>query len=228
MSQSQTNLKKSDSAVLRHIRRYRFGIPRFLERDLPEHPVELALGRLARRRCIRQELHSSGLTYFRIKGDPLPSDVALVRAFGVMDFCCGQNPKRPLIDHSELQQYFPTLYRHGLPSAHYLSSVNDQPRLGHLRVDAVPSRIDRIVSRTCKVIDRYQKQLGFHELIAGHQFEITHVVATVQKANRLRPALAALSTSGVPVHVHAVPELVELISPIAATNRQQHPRIPAA
>lgn len=229
MSSSVISQKQSDSAVLRHIRRYRFGIPEFLARDLPDHPVDLALGRLARRRCIRQELHSSGLTYFRVTDDRMASDVALTRAFGVMDFCCGQTPKRPLIDHSELQQYFPELYRHGLPGAHYMSVMNGQPRLGHVRVDAVPSRIDRIVSRTCQLIERYQKQRGFRELMASRQFEITYVVAAEQKANRLRPALAALSTSGAIVRVHVVPALIELISPIGSSgqNRAGH-RTPAA
>jgi hypothetical protein len=230
MSHSRSGLKQSDSAVLRHIRRYRFGIPEFLARDLPDHPVDLTLGRLARRRGLRQELHSSGLTYFRVIGDRLPSDVALIRAFGIMDFCCGQSPRRPLIDHKELQQYFPTLFRHGLPSAHYLTSVDGQTRLGHVRVDAVPSRIDRIVSRTCQLIDRYRSQPGFRELIASHQFEMTWVVATEQKANRLRPALAALSTSGAMVRVHVVPALIELISPIGSSgqNRAEHQALPAA
>jgi hypothetical protein len=229
MSHSRSGLKQSDSAVLRHIRRYRFGIPEFLARDLPDHPVDLTLGRLARRRCIRQELHSSGLAYFRVTDDRMASDVALTRAFGVMDFCCGQTPKRPLIDHSELQQYFPELYRHGLPGTHYMSVMNGQPRLGHVRVDAVPSRIDRIVSRTCQLIERYQKQLGFRELMASRQFEITYVVATEQKANRLRPALAALSTSGAMVRVHVVPALIELVLPIGSSgqNRAGH-RTPAA
>ena len=221
MSHSQTGLKKSDEAVLRHIRRYRFGIPEFLARDLPDHPVDQALGRLARRRCVRQELHSSGLTYFRVMGDRLASDVALTRAFGVMDFCCGHKPKQPLIDHKELQQYFPTLFRHGLPSAHYLTTVDGQPRLGHVRVDAVPARIDRIVSRTCQLIDRYRSQPGFQELIARHQFEITWVVATEQKAIRLRPTLAPLSTSGVLLRVHVVPALVELISPIGSSGQHR-------
>ena len=230
MPRSIISQKQSDSAVLRHIRRYRFGIPEFLARDLPNHPVDLTLGRLARRRCIRQELHSSGLTYFRVTGDRLASDVALTRAFGIMDFCCGQTPKRPMIDHSELQQYFPELYRHGLPGTHYLSVMNGQPRLGHVRVDAVPSRIDRIVSRSCQLIERYQKQSGFRELMASRQFEITYVVATEQKANRLRPALAALSTSGAIVRVHVVPALIELISPIGLSgqNRPDHRALPAA
>lgn len=229
MSPSTISQKKSDSAILRHIRRYRFGVPEFLARDLPEHPVDLTLGRLARRRCIRQELHSSGLTYFRVMGDRMASDVALTRAFGIMDFCCGQSPKRPLIDHCELQQYFPTLFRHGLPSAHYLTSVDGQTRLGHVRVDAVTSRIDRILSRTCQLIDRYRSQPGFRELMASHQFEMTWVVAMEQKANRLRPALAALSTSGAIIRVHFVPALIELISPIESSsdNRPDQPTTPS-
>ena len=228
MSPPRTTLKQSDSAVLRHIRRYRVGIPEYLERDLPQHPVDLALGRLVRRNCIRQERHSSGLTYFRIADDRLLSDVALIRVIGILDFCCGRKPKRPLIDREELKDYFPTLYRSGLPSGHYLTSVHGQPRLGHIRVDAVPARIDRILSRTCRIIDRYRNQRGFQKLITQRQFEITHVVATPQKATRLRPVLEALSTSGVTLRVHAVLELVELISPIetpvgsSTSERRQH------
>lgn len=148
----------------------------------------------------------------RRKGGAL-SEVAKVRAYGALAFCCLSGRPRQRLTPREFREAFPEHHRAGMPTSYYVD--REAKRLGFVRVDAGgEGRWDRVVEKVRRDLERHRASAAFRDSIAAGAFEMTLVAPTERKAGRLRPALEEEGrASGVPVGVHVVPELVELIAP---------------
>jgi len=170
------------------------------------------IDRLLRRQILSEWQHRSGLRYWTAPSTEPLSDTSLTRALGILLFCC--QASRSVVTKAELESCFPTLFRHGLPAGHYVQRDAKCNRLGHVRVDAGQSKINRIVVRSGRLIHRYRQQAGFRELIDAGQFELTWIFPTPSKQSRLSEALQCCAGSGVRVRVVAIPELLNVVAPI--------------
>ena len=86
--------------------------------------------------------------------------------------------------------------------------------LGPLPTRGGKGRWDRIAERVREDVERHREIPAFRDSIAAGRFELTLVTATERKAERLRPVLDEASrASGVPVRVHVVAALIDLIAP---------------
>lgn len=142
------------------------------------------------------------------------SEVAKVRAYAMLAFCCLAERPRQRLTPEEFRRTFPDYARPGMPLAYYA----DHPakRLGYCRVDAGgPGRWDRIVERIQADIERHRQMPLFRDSIAKGTFELTLILATERKAERLRPLIEdEAQASNVPIHLHVIPDLVHLITPL--------------
>jgi hypothetical protein len=226
--------------VLDHIARYRIGVPEALVRTPPF--AALSLKRVKRTLHALTEgegevlLASAPLygdhRYFfltrageAVIGEPdagygrhrkagALSEVAKVRAYGVLAFCClSEHPKQRLTP-DEFRRSFPNHHRPGLPMSYYADHATR--RLGFIRVDTGSGgRWDRVAARIREDAERHGEIPAFRDSIAAGAFELALVTATDRKAERLRPLFEEETRmSGVPVRVHAVPRLIDLIAPL--------------
>ena len=190
-------------AIEETIRRYRIAI---------ELATDSAMSLLLRKRIISEWTHDCGLRYWTLFNHRPLSEKALLVAVAMLRFA-PPNAARTLITGDDIRAYFPQLARHGLPNGYYVDRTVHPPTLGHVRVDAF-SRISRIVARTMRFIDQTRSQTGFCTAIDAGRFELTAIVPTTAKARRLQTAFATLQAVGIPLHVMAMPELLNLIAPI--------------
>jgi hypothetical protein len=225
--------------VLDHIARYRIGVPEALIRTPPF--ADFSLARM--KRTLRALAEGDGETllasaplygdhrYFyltrpadaaigespedqggRRRAGPL-SEVAKVRAYGILAFCCLSDRPRQRLTPDEFRRTFPDHHRPGLPMSYYAD--HEAKRLGFVRVDSGgKGRWDRIAERVREDVERHREIPAFRDSIAVGRFELTLVAATERKAERLRPVFDEVTrASGVPVRVHVVADLIDLIAP---------------
>jgi hypothetical protein len=141
------------------------------------------------------------------------SEVAKVRAYGLVAFCCLADRARQRLTAAEFRQHFPAHHRPGLPMGYYAD--HGAGTLGFARVDAGgQGRWERLVDRVRDDIERHRAIPAFRASIDSGTFELAVVTATERKAERLREPLGECSrASGVPVLVHVVPDLIQLVAP---------------
>ncbi len=172
----------------------------------------VSLDRLIRSRHVSEWHHESGLRYWTLFSENPLSDRSLACAFGRLLFWQKTNA-RSAISSDDIRNYFPRLFRHGLPSGYYVELVQQQARLGYAKVDSC-SRISRIVSCTLKMIDQHRSHFAFRELIDEERFTITWIVATGAKQRRLINAFRFIQASGIKLDVQVNPDLLDIIAPI--------------
>jgi hypothetical protein len=129
-------------------------------------------------------------------------------------------PHRPLT-RSDFEHHYPALFRARPRGSeqrsqeprfrdYYLAGA----RLGLVRVDfGGRGRYDRILKKAYRQIVTHNAMPPYARLIADEAFELTIVTAFPTKAVRLR-ADAADGRIGVPINVHLVEELRELVAPL--------------
>ena len=184
--------------------------------DVDRRATLSALGELVRDGQLSQWNHESGLRYWTRRSTSPLRLRSLVRAYAVTTFCTDSH-SRTLVTRQDIADYFPNLFRHGLPPGHYIERSTDTIRLGHVRVDAGESTTRRIVARTERVIHKRRLEIGFRQLVDSGQFEISWVVPTHAKQRRLLEHLQPIAAAGVHLRVIAMPMLLNIIAPI---NRQ--------
>jgi hypothetical protein len=226
--------------VLDHIARYRIGVPEALIKTPPFADYSPARAKRTLRALSEAEgeplLASAPLfgdhRYFYLTrageaaiGEPPEeqgsrrragalSEIAKVRAYGVLAFCCLSDRPRQRLTLEEFRRNFPEHHRPGLPMAYYADY--EAKRLGFVRVDAGGrGRWDRIAEKLREDIERHREMPAFRGSIAAGTFELALVTATERKAERLRPLFEEEArASGVPIRVHVLPELLDLIAPL--------------
>ena len=201
---------KSEQIMLDFIDRHTIAADRCLPIEDRERAM-LAIDVLLRAGRISEWNHACGLRYWTAASEKPLSDASLTRSLAILTFCHGSK-SRSLITRAELEHYFPQMFRHGLPAGHYIENSADFTRLGNIRVDAGLAKINRIVARTQRAIQKYEQQPGFRDLIRNSDFELTWIVPTPPKQRRLTESLAPLSGSGVHLRVIAIPELLNVIA----------------
>jgi len=216
---------KPTRLILEFIDRYTLAVDHCLPVADRERAM-LAVELLQRSGRINQWQHPCGLRYWTAANRKPLTDKSLARALGILTFChCSES--RSLVTQSQLENYFPNLFRHGLPAAHYVDATSHSTRLGHVRVDTGQSKIIRIAARTRRCIDKYKQQSGFRELIGKGDFEFTWIVPTDAKQQRLTEALFPLRGSGVHLQVIAIPELLNIVAHIPSlSNKKPNRSIP--
>jgi len=210
MNKTDTLNMKPQRLIKESIDRYTIAVDRCLPVRDRERAM-LAIDVLVRAGQITQWHHACGLRYWTAGGLRPLSDTSLARSLGVLTFCHGSK-SRSLITQEELETYFPKMFRHGLPAGHYIDATPEFTRLGNVRVDGGQSKSNRIVARTQRSIQKYEQQAGFHELIHDGRFELTWIVPTQPKQQRLAEALHPLCDSGVHLKVIAIPELLNIVA----------------
>lgn len=211
------SIRRCKRAILDHVLRYAIGVESVLARSVPGD-VTSCVRRLVSGRQLRECSHPRGFRYLTLGHRPMLSEEAFVRRYAVVCFCETPGSCRSLLTRAEIEQYFPNVFRHGMPGGYYVDTSEERPRFGHIRVDAPPARTPRILSRAVNLIDRHCRSDGIRQLVTQRQFDITFIVATLQKARRLHTEFRKFDHSGVTVHAHAVRELLELITPITTVN----------
>lgn len=202
---------KMESLLLEHIARHTIAIDRYLPTDNRERAL-LGLERLHRMGQISQWTHQSGLRYWTRSASKPLSDSSLVRSLGFLLFC--QQPTRRRLTSSDIDEFFPSLFRHGLPGGHYIDCETDSPCLGRACVDTGASKVKRITVRAGEMIRKYRQSEAFNVLLKDNRFQITWIVPTTAKQHRLTEALAPLVLTGVNCRVCAIPELLNVLAPI--------------
>lgn len=212
MNNTDTLNMKPQRLIKESIDRYTIAVDRCLPFRGRERAM-LAIDLLVRAGRITQWHHACGLRYWTAAGRRPLSVTSLARALGVLTFCHGSK-SRSLVTTPEMEAYFPKLFRHGLPAGHYVDASPQSTRLGNVSVDAGRSKITRIVARTQRRIQKYERQEGFRELIRKGDFELTWIVPTHPKQQRLAEAIQPLTGSGVHLKVIAIPELLNIVAHI--------------
>lgn len=141
------------------------------------------------------------------------SEVAKVRAYGVLAFCCLSERLRQRLTPEEFRRSLPGHHRFGLPLSYYAD--REARRLGFVRVDTGGGgRWDRIAQKVREDAERHRMIPAFRDAIAAGTFELAVVTATERKAERLRALFGEEPLPvGLPVRVQAVPRLIDLIAP---------------
>jgi len=180
-----------------------------------------AIDQLHREGRVSRWHHDSGFRYWTAAALKPLSDTSLARSLGIFMFC-HSSTSRSMITRDELESYFPKMFRHGLPAGHYIEATPQITKLGNVRVDGGQSKINRIVARTQRTIQKYEQQPGFRELITDGNFELTWIVPTHPKQRRLLEALQPLTGSGVHMRVVSIPELLNVVAHISQPNSSTH------
>jgi len=206
-------MRKLNSAqpIIKHLAQHTILVDRFL-RDEDRKQAMLVIKHLIRSRHLSEWHHDSGLRYWTLFSAKPLSDRSLACAFGRLSFW-QENNARSAISSDDIRNYFPQLFRHGLPKGYFVEQFQKQARLGYAKVDSC-SRISRIVSRTLRIIDQHRSRSAFRELIDQEQFAITWIVATVAKQRRLIKAFRFIQASGIRLEVQVNTDLLDIIAPI--------------
>lgn len=207
----QPKMHQQQTEILDQIDRFTIAIDRSRDVDDRERWA-ISAKLLLRSRRVSRWTHECGLTYLTAHSRRPLSTKSLARSIAVFQFCDGGT--RSLLMKAEIEKYFPFIFRHGLSANHYVVLRDAAPRLGHVRVDIGESRINRLLSRTERLIHKYRSEHGFRGLIDEQRFEVSWIVPTTAKQRRLSEALAPLSSSGVGLSVCAMPLLLNIIHPI--------------
>jgi len=143
-----------------------------------------------------------------------PSGVAIARAVATQHFC-RRDPARPrLLSHRNIETYFPTLFRKGMPAGYYVCQTESQPVLGLLRVDTHAKPVARILSKSDSISQRHFRQSEFRQLHRSGQFELTWLVPTEAKKRALEIAMTSFNVQSFAMRAFVVPELMELLAPL--------------
>lgn len=230
-SQPETTDESNVSALLEHLARYRLTEFAVLKRlpvfsDWSSRDLRQLL-----RDCKRQRLigsaplhHAARYWFLEFQGairtglteqfsGPL-SEVAKLRAYAVLRYCCHSEPMRHRLTADELKQHFPTLHRPGMPN-HYYFDPQGEGTIGLLRIDAGNrGRWDRSIQSLRQDISSHFLRDGFRQLALAGRFRITLVTVHPRKANRLSEALKQhRDVQRILVEVVAMPELLPLVVP---------------
>ncbi len=198
------------------VRRYRIAAADLLLNELPNAHRSRALLILKTNTEFQVFNDITGTTCVCQRRKRIPSSTAVARCVAAQAFCRASELKRTLLTKTEVTRFFPTLFRHGLPTGYYVDTTTVKPRLGLLRVDVRLSPVIRIWQRSLEAVEKHRQQSEFRKLILADQFEIAWLVATESKANAIRQ-LANRQQREISVDAHAVPSLLNQLTPLSNT-----------
>ncbi|MCA9078706.1 MAG: hypothetical protein KDA93_27020 [Planctomycetaceae bacterium] len=169
---------------------------------------------LAHHRRLQSITSVDGTTVVVSRSKPPPSEVAIARAVATYQFCQNEPTRPRLLTHRDIETYFPSVFRKGLPSSYYVRDANRLPVLGLLRVDTNLKPIARLLSKSDAMVQRHLKQGEFRQLQRSDQFELTWLVPTAAKKRSLELNIASHRIHHVAIRAFVVPELLEMLAPL--------------
>ena len=142
------------------------------------------------------------------------SEVAKVRAYALVSFCCLADRPRQRLTAAEFKQHFAAYHRPGLPMSYYADY--EAGTFGFARVDAGgQGRWERLVGRVRDDAERHRAIPAFRAGIDQGRFELAVITPSERKAERLREVLGEIArATGTSIIVHAVPDLIHLVAPL--------------
>ena len=228
-------LTAGDTAILRHIARYRLTVPEVVAR-LPEScqntaaELDARLRRLeefgfiastwlyAQRKCFI--LTPKGTIRVRASvadRDPHApfSEATKIRRFAALTFCCLTSILRQRLTAAELADQVAGVNDSDADTPYYVTLDESPTRIGFLRVDlGGHGRWDRILAKCQQDVRDHANDPNWLPWIASNRFEVTLVTALPHKAERLHHALSQQEhPPPIPVRITAIPELLYLIAP---------------
>tara|TARA_R110002049_G_scaffold309101_2_gene516909 strand:- start:35857 stop:36489 length:633 start_codon:yes stop_codon:yes gene_type:complete len=202
---------KTERPIIDHLMRHTIATDRLLPIQDRERAM-ITIAHLVRSKQISQWQHRSGLRYWTLFAPRPLSEVSLVKALGLTLFLL-ETTKRSALTSDDIREYFPQLFRHGLPYGYFVEQNERCTGLGYAKVD-VCSRVSRIVERSLWSIDKHRSHRQFRKLIDEGRFTLTWIVATDAKRRRLTDAFRLATASGVSIRVCAIRELLDIVAPI--------------
>ena len=177
--------------------------------------AEMLRDSLTYHRRLQLTTSAGGVTVVTSRAKGRPSNVAIARAVATQSFCRLEPTKPRLLSSNNIEIYFPSLFRKGLPSGYYVRNAEaSKPVLGFLRIDTNAKPIGRLVSKSDSIAQRHFKQQEFRRLHRSGQFELTWLVPTEAKKRSLEITVANLRSLNFTLRAFAVPELLELLAPL--------------
>lgn len=177
--------------------------------------AEMLRDSLTHHRRLQLSTSTRGLTVVTNRAKGRPSDIAITRAVAMQSFCRLEPTQPLLLSPGNIEIYFPTLFRKGLPAGYYVrNAAASKPVLGLLRIDTNAKPIGRLVSKSDSIAQRHFKQQEFRQLHRSGQFELTWLVPTEAKKRSLEITVANLSSLNFTLRAFEVPELLELLAPL--------------
>lgn len=149
------------------------------------------------------------------------SEVAKIRNYAMLSFCCLSEHKRRRLTADDIQQFVPDLYRIGMSSNYYVEVDGPQSRLGFLRVDTGGrGRWDRVLAKAREDIRTHSLFPSIAEFVDRGLFEVTIVTALPQKAARLQQAIEDWPVAQrTLIRIATCPDLINLIAPPPSVSR---------
>lgn len=176
--------------------------------------TEVLRDSLQHHRRLQLSTSAGGVTVVASRAKGRPSDLAIARAVAMQNFC-RLEPTRPrILSPGDIETYFPSWFRKGLPSGYYVRNAASQPVLGLLRIDTNAKPIGRLVSKSDSIAQRHFQQQEFRQLHRSGQFELTWLVPTEAKKRSLEITVANHRSLNFTLRAFAVPELLEMLAPL--------------
>lgn len=144
-----------------------------------------------------------------------PTVQGVARAVAARRFCQNELTQPQLLSRQNVENYFPTVFRKGMPEGYYVRDARTRPVLGLLRVDAHMKPVGRMLSKSNSIAQRHFKQKEFRQLHQTGQFELTWLVPTEAKKRTLEITVAGFAKRCIALHAFVVPELLGLLAPLA-------------
>jgi hypothetical protein len=152
---------------------------------------------------------SSGDQCVCLRRRQLPSATAVAGCLASQSFCNSDKAKRTLLTSDDIQQYFPTLFRRGLPKGYYVDATNKTPVLGLLRVDTNLTPVNRIWRRSLKLFEKHNQDPSFRDVILRQQFQIAWAVPTESKARAINTIVTHRHRPHLELFAEYVPMLLD-------------------
>jgi hypothetical protein len=202
------------SDIMREIDRYRVASVELLIRTLPMESQEKTLRTLGNRKELELSKLASGDTCIYRRSPKPPNELSKAKFVAIHSCCSDSATRRRLLNKSDIQEYFPSLARVGLPFGYTIDLSSEQPVLSLLRVDTRLESVDRIRQQVFALLKRHASQPAFNVLIRRNQFEVCFLFATQSKAQSIFLSLTKHRQTSTSINAIHVPVLLELLKPL--------------
>ena len=147
------------------------------------------------------------------------SEQPKIRAFAALSFCLRDSIRRHLLTRAEFREFFPDLAAGVRRVFHYIDNEGPVKRLSFIRVDYGKTetiKLDQLIAYLRRDIRKMLLTPAAVPYVDAGQLQLTVLTAFQQKAERLERTIQDVELSlALPVRIHVIPELRELVAPIS-------------
>ena len=200
--------------ILHEIDRYRIASADLLLKRLPMETQEALLKKIEHHKEFELSQVASGVSCIYRRSRKPPNELSKAKFVAIHSCCAESTNRRRLLNKSDIQKYFPSFARVGLPFGYTIDLSSEQPVLSLLRVDTRLDSVDRIRQHGFALLKRHASQPAFNVLIRRNQFEVCFLVATQSKAQSIFLSLTKQRQTPTSINAMHVPVLLELLKPL--------------